>query len=118
VKGAFWEKKRGGGGIIPPLKYPPIFTFASKVSSVTLNLPKLSNHGNLIHLAFLFPKCPHYIFFFLKKKKKKKSKTNKKRPNMASHLVWPSGGSATPRLAIWGGRATPSGPWGGLVALA
>jgi hypothetical protein len=34
---------------------------------VTLNPPKLSNCGNLTHLAFLFPKCPHHIF--LKRKK-------------------------------------------------
>jgi hypothetical protein len=37
---------------------------------VTLNPPKLSNCGNLTHLTFLFPKCPHHIF--LKKKKKSK----------------------------------------------
>jgi hypothetical protein len=57
-----------------PLNYPPIFTFTSKVSSVTLNPLKLSNCGNLTPSAYLFPKCPHHIL--KKKSKKKKEKTN------------------------------------------
>jgi hypothetical protein len=85
------------------LKYLPNLTFASKVSSVTLNPPppKLSNYGNLTHLAFLFPKCPHQFFFFKKKKPKNIYKYMLGWPNYRigggwpSHLAW--GGSATPR---------------------
>jgi hypothetical protein len=40
---------------------------------VTLYPPKLSNCGNLTHLAYLFPKCPQH-FFFLKEKMPKKTK--------------------------------------------
>jgi hypothetical protein len=40
---------------------------------VTLYPPKLSNCGNLIHLAYLFPKCPHH--FLKNKNKNKKQKT-------------------------------------------
>jgi hypothetical protein len=93
---------------------------------VTLNLPKLSNHDNLIHLAFLFPKCPHYIFFFKKKKnpKKKKRKGQTWLATLFGQGVvppppsWPSGAAEPPLVAHgvvqlpWpaGGRTTPGHP--------
>ena len=87
-----------------PLKYPPICTFTSKVSNVTLYpLPKkLSNCGNSTHLAFLFPKCPHHKFYFLKKNIQKKCWGGRTtpRPNGVAddHL---GGGSAAP----WANRS-------------
>jgi hypothetical protein len=94
-----------------PINYSPIFTFTSKISSVTLNSSKLLNCDNLTHLAYLFPKCPHHIFFFKKKIQKKKKK---KKPNgwLASHLVWPGCGSATPKPAVWGQPNHPQWPKG------
>jgi hypothetical protein len=64
-----------------PLKYLPIYTFASKVSNVTLYLSKLSNCGNSTTLTFSFTKCPYHIFYFIFKKfqKKKKTKNQKKK---------------------------------------
>jgi hypothetical protein len=50
---------------------------------VTLNPPKLSNCGNLTHLVFLFPKCPHQFSFF----KKKKIQTGW--PATTYRVVWP-----------------------------
>jgi hypothetical protein len=48
------EKKRGKLHFIP-LNYPPIFTFTSKVSNVTLEPPpKLSNCDNLTTLTSFF----------------------------------------------------------------
>jgi hypothetical protein len=58
-----------------PLKYPPIFTFISKGSSVTFNPPKLLNCDNLTHLTYLFPKC--FIIFFKKKIQKKEEEKAK-----------------------------------------
>jgi hypothetical protein len=73
-----------------PLKYLSIFTFASKVSNVTLNPLKLSNCHNLTHLAFLFSKCPHQIFFLKKKKiqEKKEEKTKKIYKYMLGWFGW------------------------------
>jgi hypothetical protein len=65
-----------------PLKYPPICTFASKVSNVTLYPPpppqtfKLWQFG---HFDLFFPKCPYHIFYFIFKKIQKNPKTKKRK---------------------------------------
>jgi hypothetical protein len=87
------------------LKYSPIFIFAFKVSSVTLNFHKLSDCGSLTPLIFLFPKCHNHIFLF-KKSKKKREKTKKIYKYMLGWPNHPIGGGWPPRLA-WGGSAAP-----------
>jgi hypothetical protein len=49
--------------------------------------PKLSNCGNLTHLAYLFPKCPYHIFF-KKKNPKKREKKKYKYAGVAGHHLW------------------------------
>jgi hypothetical protein len=61
---------------------------------VTLYPPKLSNCGNLIHLAYLFPKCPQHFFFSKKKIPKKKPKKIYK--CMLGWLNHPIGGGQPP----------------------
>ena len=71
-----------------PLKYPPICTFASKVSNVTLYPSKLSNCDNSTTLTFSFPKCPYHIFYFIFKKIQKKKKKTKQKEKKINMLGW------------------------------
>jgi hypothetical protein len=119
-----FPKKKGGKLHFTPLNYPPIFTFTSKVSSVTLNPSKLSNCDNLTPLAYLFPKCPHhmyiyiYIYIYIYKKKRENTKYTYiyiyAGVSEPPHRWWPAtlfalGWYGHPQAGWFGGgRTTPS----------
>jgi hypothetical protein len=69
----FCAKNNRGNYSLPPRSIYPFSLFSPKFK-MTLYPPKLSNCGNLTHLAYLFPKCPQHFFFLKKKIPKKKTK--------------------------------------------
>jgi hypothetical protein len=89
------------GNYILPLEVSTHFHFCLQSIKCDTLPPKLSNYGNLTHLTYLFPKCPHHIFL-KKKKKKEKRKNPKKYARVAEppHSWWP----ATPFGLGWFGH--------------